>query len=124
MADQNRILFPVLNREQRDRAQDQVARDAALAQVYGQNLVGLICSYEETVLDLEERLKPALEACQAAADYDAAIEKCGNDPSKMASFCTAEGDTLDTLYARWQSLAKKVIADNKPKETPCLPQKS
>jgi hypothetical protein len=30
--------------------------------------------------------------------YDAAIRSCANDPNKMASFCSAEGDDLDALY--------------------------
>lgn len=31
--------------------------------------------------------------------YAAALESCGNDPTQMASFCTAQGDTLDSLFA-------------------------
>lgn len=48
----------------------------------------------------------------AALKYDAAIQACANDPDKMASHCTAEGDDLDTLYADWVSLARAAMADD------------
>lgn len=40
-------------------------------------------------------------ACEAAIAYDDAIAACGNDPRQMSSFCTAQGDTLDSLYEDW-----------------------
>lgn len=36
-----------------------------------------------------------------AARYHAAILASANDPETMASFCTAQGDTLDDLYGKW-----------------------
>jgi len=40
-------------------------------------------------------------------EYDKAIKACANDPEKMSSFCTVQGDTLDDLYLQmvdWASL--------------------
>lgn len=31
-------------------------------------------------------------------DYDKVITSCANDPEKMSSFCTAQGEDLDDLY--------------------------
>ena len=41
--------------------------------------------------------------------YDEAIKTCGNDPEKMASFCTAEGESLDLIYFKMLHLAKQVL---------------
>jgi hypothetical protein len=49
-------------------------------------------------------------ACEAALAYDKAIKSCANDPDKMASYCTAEGETLDCLYANWISKSIAAIA--------------
>lgn len=38
-------------------------------------------------------------ALRAWDAYNAALEMCGNDPDAMASHCTAQGDTLDSLHA-------------------------
>jgi hypothetical protein len=46
-------------------------------------------------------IAPLVEACQAGIAYDKAIKRCANDPSKMASYCTAQGDDLDDLYLTW-----------------------
>lgn len=43
----------------------------------------------------------------AVKRYDEAIHSCGNDPEKMASFCTAEGDDLDVLYFAMVNLANR-----------------
>jgi len=51
-----------------------------------------------------------LKAAEAAVAYDEAIRQCGNDPDKMASHCTAEGDTLDSLYSEWMVAARVGIA--------------
>jgi hypothetical protein len=51
-----------------------------------------------------------LVAARAAIAYDAAIESCANDPSKMASFCSAQGDDLDTLYVDWIEKSRAAIA--------------
>ena len=48
-------------------------------------------------------------ACQAAIRYDDAIRSCANDPKKMASFCSAQGDDLDALYFDWITKARKAL---------------
>ena len=50
------------------------------------------------------------EACLAGMAYDREIESCANDPSKMATHHTAEGDTLDTLYLDWITKTEAAIA--------------
>jgi len=49
-------------------------------------------------------------AAQAALAYDRAISSCANEPGKMASFCTAQGDDLDTLYFNWVNASKQALA--------------
>lgn len=49
-------------------------------------------------------------AAQAAVRYDEAITACGNDPELMATFCTAQGDNLDALYADWIIAAHTALA--------------
>lgn len=48
------------------------------------------------------------ELAAAVLAYDAALQGCANDPARMTSECTTEGDDLDTLYMRWLALAKAV----------------
>jgi len=55
----------------------------------------------------------ALEACVAAIEYDDAIRKCANDPKRMASFCTSQGDDLDTLYFAWMTKARLAVQKEK-----------
>ena len=43
----------------------------------------------------------------AVLAYDAAIRSCANDPEKMSSFCSAQGDDLDALYAKMLSVANR-----------------
>lgn len=50
-----------------------------------------------------------LSAARAAIAYDDAIQQCANDPDRMSSFCTAEGDTLDTLYEDWISKSRTAL---------------
>ncbi len=50
-----------------------------------------------------------LKACHAAVEYDKAIRSCANEPEKMASFCTAQGQNLDDLYRAWINAARKAI---------------
>ena len=50
-----------------------------------------------------------LEACEAAIRYDAVIQTCANDPERMSSACTAEGDDLDGLYNDWIRKARAAI---------------
>ena len=49
-------------------------------------------------------------AAKAAIAYDSAIASCANDPCNMASFCTAEGDDLDSLYADWIDKSRAALA--------------
>ena len=51
-----------------------------------------------------------LEACEAATKYDNAIRLCADDPDKMSSYCTAEGEDLDRLYLDWITKARNAIA--------------
>lgn len=50
------------------------------------------------------------ELAEAAVAYDDAIRSCANDPEKMASFCSAQGDDLDELYFRWMTLARRALS--------------
>lgn len=53
-------------------------------------------------------------AAKAALAYDPAIQGCANDPDKMSSHCTADGDDLDTLYAAWISASRAALAKVRP----------
>lgn len=50
-----------------------------------------------------------LAACEAAVQYDNAIRACANDPYQMSSYCTAQGENLDTLYLDWITKAHAAI---------------
>jgi hypothetical protein len=54
------------------------------------------------------------ELALAAVAYDDAIRACANDPDKMSSYCSAEGDDLDALYLRWMNLARAALQDEEP----------
>ena len=51
-----------------------------------------------------------IDAARAAITYDAAIQACANDPARMASFCTAEGENLDALYEAWITKSRVALA--------------
>jgi hypothetical protein len=51
-----------------------------------------------------------LAAAEAAVAYDAEIQGCANNPDRMASHCTAQGQTLDDLYERWIALSLAALA--------------
>lgn len=69
-------------------------------------------------LDDPAAMRQALEQASQAARYRAlatavlayahALEQCANDPDTMASYCTAQGDTLDSLFADMLRLATPV----------------
>jgi len=71
------------------------------------------CEVEAAYGDLFQRIDAALAESEqepvalarAVLDYDEAIKSCADDPKKMASFCTAQGDTLDMLYMDMLRLA-------------------
>lgn len=50
------------------------------------------------------------QAAEAALAYDLAVQQAANDPAAMSSFCTAQGDTLDTLYAAWITKAHEAVS--------------
>ena len=62
------------------------------------------------LLDAAGMVRALLTATEAAIAYDTAIQSCGNSPALMASFCTATGENLDVLYARWISLSREALA--------------
>ncbi len=49
-------------------------------------------------------------AAEAAIRYDKAIAICANSPKKMSSFCSAEGEDLDFLYADWISKSRAALS--------------
>lgn len=51
----------------------------------------------------------ALAACRAALEYDRALSACANDPKKMFSFCSAQGDNLDSLYFDWVNKSRAAL---------------
>lgn len=55
-----------------------------------------------------------LSAARAAIAYDAAIQSCADDPERMSSFCTAQGENLDLLYSKWIDSARAAIAKAVP----------
>ena len=63
-----------------------------------------VCYWPGNITEKIVAAAPLLyEAALAGQAYDRAIRKCANDPEKMASFCTAQGDSLDDLYMDWMS---------------------
>lgn len=69
--------------------------------------------------DAGRGLEPMLHRCfgepnRALSDavfaYHDALASCANDPAAMASFCTAQGDTLDSLYERMIAEAGGIAA--------------
>ena len=46
-----------------------------------------------------EAVPDLMEVLEAGIAYDAAIAKCGNDPDKMATYHTAQGDDLVRLMS-------------------------
>lgn len=55
-------------------------------------------------------IQQAIEAMEAALAYDEAIRSCANDPDKMSSYCTAQGDDLDSLYFGWLDKSRAALA--------------
>lgn len=49
----------------------------------------------------------AHKLAEAVLAYNKAIQSCANDPKRMASFCTAQGDELDALYFKMVNLARE-----------------
>ena len=57
----------------------------------------------------ENALELLIKSAEAAIAYDRAIQGCANDPDKMSSYCTAQGDDLDTLYFNWIQAARSAL---------------
>lgn len=70
----------------------------------------VMAGLKENVERLTEQRDATLGACVKAIAYDEAIRSCADDPKKMASFCTAEGESLDALYAAWIVAARGAVA--------------
>jgi hypothetical protein len=71
-------------------------------------LINLSMPYAQ--LEVKEReIRRLREACSAAVKYDEAIKSCGNDPEKMSSYCSVQGDDLDSLYFNWMTKAKAAL---------------
>ena len=51
-----------------------------------------------------------LASARAAIEYDTAIRSCANSPDRMSSYCSAQGDDLDALYAKWIVLSRAALA--------------
>ena len=82
--------------------------EADLAQIRRQNRE--IAELELRLAAVTAERNALLAACEAGVRYDAAIASCANDPDKMASYCTAQGEDLDALYFDWLNRARAAIA--------------
>lgn len=61
-------------------------------------------------LKFSQRVQRLEGAVRAAIAYDKAIKDCANSPQSMSSWCTAQGDSLDVLYADWVSKSRAALA--------------
>lgn len=61
-------------------------------------------------LQFSQRVQRLDGAVRAAIAYDKAIKDCANSPQSMSSWCTAQGDSLDVLYADWVSKSRVALA--------------
>ena len=61
-------------------------------------------------LQFSQRVQRLDGAVRAAIAYDKAIKDCANSPQSMSSWCTAQGDSLDVLYADWVSKSRAALA--------------
>ncbi|MDN2700181.1 hypothetical protein O0882_28110 [Janthinobacterium sp. SUN073] len=61
-------------------------------------------------LQFSQRVQLLEGAARAAIAYDKAIKACANSPQSMSSWCTAQGDSLDVLYADWVSKSRAALA--------------
>lgn len=57
------------------------------------------------------------ELARAVLAYDEAIQSCSDDPEKMSSFCTTQGDNLDDLYFRMMEIARFILSQPEPTNT-------
>jgi len=54
-------------------------------------------------------MNEAVDLAKACIRYHGALISCCNDPNRMTSFCTADGETLDDLYRDWLNKAKEIL---------------
>jgi len=66
-------------------------------------------AHEKSLSTAEEVMGRMAEACKAAIRYDREIHACANDPQKMSSHCTAQGETLDDLYEAWRDKSREAL---------------
>lgn len=85
------------------------AEKMSILTVVEQDGVKFAAVYKDADARLIAAAPELLAAAQAALAYDLAIASCADDPKKMSSFCTASGDTLDSLYFVWQEGARAAI---------------
>jgi hypothetical protein len=71
---------------------------------------------ERLTTERDELRRQLAELTAAAIRYDAAIQSCANDPERMSSVCTAEGDDLDALYDDWIGKARVAMGLTRPEE--------
>ena len=100
-------------------ADEAPAGDNLIARCYGSHAIEharLIAAAPETAAE-RDRLKAInaelLAAAQAGIAYDKAIAECANDPDKMATYHTAQGDDLDALYDDWITKTRAALAKAK-----------
>ena len=60
-----------------------------------------------------DAVKDLVEATKAGIVYDKAINECANNPDKMATYCTVQGDRLDDLYDDWIAKTRAALAKAK-----------
>ncbi len=82
--------------------------------VVGEDGWEIVSGLNEPTARLSAAALDMQKACEAAQKYDEAIAACGNDPAKMASFCTAQGDTLDALYLDWINKSCAALEKSRP----------
>jgi hypothetical protein len=83
---------------------------AFIAAANPERILALLDALTAARTEAERAREALLELTNATLAYDTAIFACSNDPDKMSSFCSAQGDDLDTLYADWMAAARKASA--------------
>lgn len=71
----------------------------------------IIVEAEEEIRSLQAARDTALEACRAALEYDAALQRVGATiPDHGAAVVVVDHPELDALYARWIDAAQVALA--------------
>lgn len=107
-------------RDELDRA-DLVARLRDWARRFDQPGWAHDCGDASDAIEALVKERDALRAaCEHAIRYDAEIQRCANSPDAMSSHCTAEGESLDDLYAAWISAARAALTVGKDVPFPLI----